>query len=357
MPRSSANGLILAVVSALCFGFSGPLARSLIDAGLSPSQVVWTRLAGAALVLLLVTLVSRPRALVVPRHRLVFVAAYSLLGFAAVQAFYYATVARLPVGIASLLEYAAPVLVLAWVGIVRRVRLPRAALVGAVLAIGGLACVVEVWRGLRLDGLGLILGFATAACAAVYFLLSQDAGKDVDPLGVLTWGLIGAVVALVPLVRPWSLPWHLLTADLALGERTLPGPLVVGWLVVVGTVIAYITGIAAVRRLSAAIGATIASLEVVASVVIAWWLLGQSLGPFQLLGGALVLSGALSAQLAVARTRSARPGDAGPGERESDGSTPVGVGLGRIEPDDVESYERGTRGVRVRIATRSSPID
>jgi drug/metabolite transporter (DMT)-like permease len=142
MPRSSANGLILAVVSALCFGFSGPLARSLIDAGLSPLQVVWTRLAGAALVLLLVTLASRPKALIVPRRRLVFVAAYSLLGFAAVQAFYYATVARLPVGIASLLEYAAPVLVLAWVGIVRRVRLPRAALIGAVLAIGGLACVV-----------------------------------------------------------------------------------------------------------------------------------------------------------------------------------------------------------------------
>jgi drug/metabolite transporter (DMT)-like permease len=179
MPRSSTNGLILAVVSALCFGFSGPLARLLIDAGLSPLQVVWTRLAGAALVLLLVTLTSRPRALVVPRRRLVFVAAYSLLGFAAVQAFYYAT---------------------------------------------------------------------------------------------------------------------------------------------------------------APIGATIASLEVVASVVIAWWLLGQSLGPFQLLGGALVLSGALSAQLAVARTRSVEPG---------------GVKPGGVEP----GREEGTRDVRSRIAARSSSIN
>src|SRR4051812_50178492 len=94
MPRSSANGLILAVGSALCFGFSGPLARSLIDAGLSPLQVVWTRLMGAALVLLPVTLLSRPRALVVPRHRLAFVAAYSLLGFAAGPALYHATRAR-----------------------------------------------------------------------------------------------------------------------------------------------------------------------------------------------------------------------------------------------------------------------
>ena len=151
------------------------------------------------------------------------------------------------------------------------------------------------------------------------------------------------------MARPWSLPWHLLTADLALGERTLPGPLVAGWLIVVGTVIAYITGIAAVRRLSAAIGATIASLEVVASVVIAWWSLGQSLGPPQLLGGALVLSGALFAQLAVVRTRSVEPGKAKPGGSEPDGSTPVGAGLGEVSRD-----ERETRGVRVRIAPRSS---
>ncbi|MER5319947.1 EamA family transporter [Streptosporangium roseum] len=304
MPRPVTKGLVLAAVSAICFGFSGPLAKSLIDAGLTPLQAVWTRLAGAALVLLVATALVRPSALVVPRHRLRFVAAYSLVGFAAVQAFYYGTIARLPVGVAVLLEYASPVLVLAWVRLVRRARLPRAAAVGAVLAVGGLACVVEVWRGVRLDGLGLVLGLGTAVCAAVYFLLSQEAGHDVHPLGALTWGLAGAAVVLTPLAAPWRLPWQLFTADLALGGRTLPAPAAIGWLVVVGTVVAYATGIAAVRVLTAAVGATVASLEVLASVVIAWALLGEALGAPQMLGGALVLAGALLAQKAVAGARS-----------------------------------------------------
>jgi hypothetical protein len=126
---------------------------------------------------------------------------------------------------------------------------------------------------------------------------------------------------------------------------------VVGWLVVVGTVIAYITGIAAVRRLSAAIGATIASLEVVASVIIAWWLLGQSLGPFQLLGGALVLSGALSAQLAVARTRSVEPGEARPGGSEPDRSKPVGVELGRADARQRAHLDQRQRHRRTDLRT------
>lgn len=329
MSRPGSSGLLLAVISAMCFGFSGPLAKSLIDAGLTPLQAVWVRLAGAAFVLLALTGMFKPAALVVPRHRLRFVVMYSLVGFAAVQAFYYGTVARLPVGIAVLLEYASPVLVLAWVRFVRRVRLPRAAALGAMLAVGGLACVAEVWRGVHLDGLGLVLGLGTAVCAAVYFLLSQDAGEDIHPLGALTWGLIGATLVLAPLARPWQLSWGTFATEFVMGDWRLPASLAAGWLVLVGTMVAYATGIAAVRRLTAPVAATIASLEVVASIAIAWVLLGQSLGPAQLLGGAVVLVGALLAQLAVVRTparRSGLPGlPSGPasGPREGSGRPPV----------------------------------
>lgn len=61
MPRPVTRGLVLAAVSAICSGFSGPLAKSLIDAGLSPLQAVWTRLAGTALVLNSAEAVPVPR--------------------------------------------------------------------------------------------------------------------------------------------------------------------------------------------------------------------------------------------------------------------------------------------------------
>ncbi len=62
---------------------------------------------------------------------------------------------------------------------------------------------------------------------------------------------------------------------------------------------AYAASVAALRRLTAAIGATVASLEVIATVLIAWGLLGETLGPAQLTGGVIVLVGALLAQRAL----------------------------------------------------------
>jgi hypothetical protein len=135
----------------------------------------------------------------------------------------------------------------------------------------------------------------------VYFLLSQDAREGVHPLACLAWGLAGAAVILVPLARPWQLPWHVLAGGLSLGGRALPAPFVLFWLILVATAAAYATSIAALRRLTAAVGATVASLEVIASVAIAWVLLGETLRPVQLLGGGFVLSGAVLAQRTVAR--------------------------------------------------------
>ncbi len=305
MPRVSRFGLVFAIASAMCFGFSGPLAKALIGAGISSMQAVWIRLGGTAVALLALTAATNPRALVVPRPRRRFVLAYSLVGFAAVQALYYGTVARLPVGIAVLLEYLSPVLVVAWVRLVRRVRLPGSAVLGAVLAVIGLACVVQAWRGFRIDAPGLLLGLGTAACAAVYFLLSQDAGDGIHPLGSLTWGTLGATVVLLPLAHPWRLPWHVLAGDLSVGRWALPAPVAVCWLVLVATVAAYATSIAALRRLTAAVGATVASLEVVTTAALAWALLGETLSPTQLAGGAVVLAGALLAQRAIARPMAA----------------------------------------------------
>ncbi|WP_308287207.1 EamA family transporter [Actinomadura parmotrematis] len=286
-------GLLIGIASALCFGLSGPLARLLIDDGLSPMQVVWLRLGGAAVVLLAV---ARP-SLRVPRGRRGYVVLYTLLGFALVQACYYAAVARLPVGLASLLEYAAPVLVAVWVRLVRGVRLPRAALGGMALTMAGLVCVTRVWDGLSSDALGLLFGLGTAAGAAAYFLLAQDSGDGIAPLTALAWGLIGSTAVLTPLARPWDLPWD------ALDGRDL---LALGLLVGVATLLAYITGMAAVRRLTSAVGAAVASLEAVTAALLAWAVLGQALTPVQIGGGLVVLLGALLVQQAVARAQPRR---------------------------------------------------
>ncbi|QFY12659.1 EamA family transporter [Nonomuraea phyllanthi] len=297
-------GLGLAFVSAWCFAFSGPMAKYLNAAGLAPIEAVWTRMAGAGLLLLAVLAVVRPRALRIPRSRLPFLGLYAVMAVAGVQSLYFVAITRLPVGIALLLEFMAPVMVVAWVRLVRKLRLAPAAYIGAVVAVVGLAIVVEAWQGMRLDALGLLLGLLAGACCAGYFLMNDSFGDDVDPLGLIAWGMAGAAVVLIPFARPWDIPWEAFTATAAPGgglELPVLGAYL--WMVVVATVTAYILGVNAVRRLSAAVGATVASLEVIGGAVVAWALVGETLGVFQVVGGLLVLGGALLAQTATASAR------------------------------------------------------
>ncbi|MDF5755472.1 DMT family transporter [Spongiactinospora sp. TRM90649] len=293
-------GLAIAVLASWCFGFSGAMAKFLGEAGLSSNEAVWVRMAGAGVLMLVVLALVRPRALRIPRRRLPLIVAYAVVAVAGVQVLFFQAITRLPVGVALLFEFTAPVLVVLWVRFVRRVRVPRSAYIGAVVAFAGLCVVVEVWQGMVLDGLGLLFAAGAAACCAGYFLLSDSFGDDVDPLGLIAWGLAGAAVVLAPLARPWNMDWSAFERSATLGGNTLPALLAAAWLIVVATVIAYIAGVTAVRRLSAAVGSTVSSLEVIAGAVIAWILIGEALGPYQIIGGVIVIAGALLAQQATA---------------------------------------------------------
>ncbi|HEY3505599.1 MAG TPA: EamA family transporter [Actinocatenispora sp.] len=294
--RAPTAGLGLAVVSALAFGGSGPVAKPLIDAGLSPLSVAWLRVAGAALLLLPLALAH----LGALRRRPLAILGYGLFAVAGVQSCYFAAIARIPVGVALLVEYLAPVLVLAFVRVVLRRRVPRAAVVGVVLAVVGLANVVEVWSGARFDPLGLALALGAACCQVVYFVLSESAGDDtLSPTGMLSLGLLVGAAALTVVARPWSMPWHLLATAPTVRGHAVPALLLVAWIAVVATVLAYLTGIAAVRRLSAPVACTVATLEAVVAALLAWVLLGQAMDAVQIVGGALVLVGAVVAQRAT----------------------------------------------------------
>ncbi|GII37331.1 membrane protein [Planotetraspora phitsanulokensis] len=296
-----AVSLAIAFVSAVCFGFSGPMAKYLGAAGLTPLESVWVRMAGSGVLLILALAIVRPRALRIPRARLPFLVAYAVVAVAAVQTLFFLAITRLPVGVALLIEYTSPVIVVLWVRFVRRVRLPRAAYLGALIAVVGLAIVVQVWEGLRLDALGLVIALVAGACCAGYFLMSDSFSDDVDTFGLIAWGMVGSAVVLLPISQPWNIPWEAFGTTVAIGGHSLPVAGAALWLVLVATVIAYFTGVTAVRRLSAAVGATVASLEVIAGAVIAWILLGEHLGAAQIVGGLIVLAGALLAQSATVR--------------------------------------------------------
>lgn len=288
-------GLGLALLSALAFGGSGVAAKPLIAAGLEPLHVTWLRSAGAALVML--PLAWRHRALL--RRRPALLAGFGLLAVAGVQACYFAALSRIPVGVALLIEYLAPALVLGWVRFVQRRPVSRAAAVGAVLAVGGLACVVEVWAGLSFDVFGLALALGAACCQVGYFVLSDHGGDGDDathPLGVIAYGLLFGALVLTVVARPWTMDWSVLVGAADMNGTSVPAVLLLAWLVLLATVLAYLTGVISIRRLSPPVAGVVACLEAVIATVLAWVLLGEHLSAPQIIGGAVVLIGAFIAQ-------------------------------------------------------------
>ncbi|MDQ0944967.1 DMT family transporter [Streptomyces sp. V1I1] len=288
-------GLGLALGSAFAFGGSGVAAKPLIEAGLDPLHVVWLRVAGSALIMLPVA--WRHRDLVLRRPALLV--GFGLLAVAGVQACYFAAISRIPVGVALLIEYLAPALVLGWVRFVQRRPVTRAAAVGVVLAVAGLACVVEVWAGAGFDAIGLLLALAAACCQVGYFVLSDQGGDGddaADPLGVIAYGLLIGAAVLTLVARPWGMDFSLLGGSADMGGTQVPAALLLGWIVLIATVLAYVTGVISVRKLSPQVAGVVACLEAVIATVLAWVLLREHLSAPQIFGGAVVLVGAFIAQ-------------------------------------------------------------
>ncbi|MEV0280346.1 EamA family transporter [Streptomyces sp. NPDC050610] len=331
-PGSRNAGPGLALLAALAFGSSGVAAKPLIAAGLDPLHVVWLRAAGSALVML--PLAWRHRRLVTRRPALL--AGFGLLAVAGVQACYFAALSRIPVGVALLVEYLAPALVLGWVRFVRRQPVTRSAAIGVVLALGGLASVVEVWSGLTFDAAGLLLALGAAFCQVGYFILADHGGEGedaADPVGVIAYGMAVGALVLTVVARPWDMDFSVLAGRVELNGAAVPAGLLLAWLVLFATVIAYLAGVVSVRRLSPQVAGVVACLEAVIATVLAWVLLGEHLAAPQLVGGAVVLLGAFIAQVArpgasddggdVAAPAADGAGDGGTGE---DGPGPNGSG-------------------------------
>jgi drug/metabolite transporter (DMT)-like permease len=301
-------GIGLIVVSSACFGSGGTAAKAVLAAGVRPLQVVQARVAVTAVVLVAVLVIARPAALRVRRAEWPVLVAYGLLGFCAVQSCYVLALTRLPVGVALLIQYSAPVLVALWVRVVRRTVLPRSVWLGAALAVCGLAMVAQVWRGFRLDGLGAVFALCAALGLAAYFLLSERGlSADRDPLGLVAWGAVAGLVPLLLVTSPVAFPFGALATPVTVGPWSLPAWAPLLWLSLVATVAAYLTNVAALRHLPSQVVSVLSTLEVLVAAGVAWLLLGEELMAAQLAGGAVLLAGVVAVQLRAQAKRQDQP--------------------------------------------------
>jgi drug/metabolite transporter (DMT)-like permease len=305
--RFAAAGLGLALASAATFGVSGPFAKSLFEAGWSSGAALAVRVGGAAVVLLIpVLLALRGRWHLLKRSGGI-VAVYGVIAIALCQFAFFNAVQRMDVGVALLLEYLAPVLIVGWLWLRSR-RAPRILTAGgAVLAVAGLLLVLDLSGSARLDPVGVLWGLTAAVCLAVYFVLSARVDADLPPI-VMTGGgmIVGAAVILV-LGLAGVLPFRFTGADAVLAGWGTSWLVPALGLVLVSTVAAYFAGILAAQKLGSKLASFVALTEVMFAVLASWLMLGELPGTVQLLGGVLIVAGVVLVRLDELRATAPAP--------------------------------------------------
>lgn len=303
--RHARRGLALVVTAAILFGINAGVTRVPIEAGLPTSTYTTVRVTAAFLVFLLIALVADRSALRPPRGRdAVLIVTLGIIGVAFVQWTYNIALTRLPIGIALLIEYLAPVLVVLWVRFVRREPVHPRVWPAIALALAGLALVGQVWKGLTLDALGLTMALAAAFCFAAYFLLGETlttaSAEPLTALRTVVWSFgVGAITMNV--LGGWEDVDALdNTASLLgrLADLTVPAWVAMCSVVLFGTVTPFFLYLASLRYLSSSKASVTAMLEPVVAVIVGWLWFSESLTAAQSIGVLGVLAGIVMAQTA-----------------------------------------------------------
>ncbi|MEO7447943.1 MAG: EamA family transporter [Humibacillus sp.] len=281
----SAPLLVLAGVVSVQFG--GALAATLVPR-IGATGSVLLRLLFATLVLYAV---ARPSWRGHSRSDWVTVVLFGL-ALAATNTTFYASLARLPIGVAVTIEFLGPLTLAAVLS-----RRPRDLV--AVLAAGvGVALVSgafdNAWE--RFDRVGIAFAAAAGVMWAAYIVLSQRTGRAFPGLDGLAIALVFSSVAVAPLglltVGSWT--WR----DVWLG---------VG-IAVLSSVLPYSLELVALRHLAQRIFGILLSLEPAVAAVAGFVVLSQVLDSRQVAGMALVVG----ASVLVLGARGTEPHDSAP---------------------------------------------
>lgn len=287
---SAVTGLLIAVGSALAFSSSGPFVKPLLDGGWSLGAVLLVRMGVAALLLspALVIAIRRQRGFL-RRHGLLIVS-FGLTAVAGCQLFYFAAMQRMPVAVALLIQYIAPVLIVIAVWARTRTAPSRAVLIGSVVAMTGLVLVVDI-SGARFDLLGTVFALCAAVCAAAYFVIAGRAGDDLPPLALAAGGLLTGTLLMGLLVAVGILPFAAPSITVSLAGLEVAGILPLLWVGAVATTLGYALGVIAVPLIGSRLASFVGLSEVLFALGFAWLLLGETPAPVQFVGGALILVG------------------------------------------------------------------
>ncbi|MDO5081947.1 DMT family transporter [Arachnia propionica] len=281
LTRVPAVVLVLTAIVSVQLGSS--LAKGLFTA-VHPVVAAWLRVTGAALLL---GIVVRPRLRDRTRSQWRIAATYAVC-LTGMNALFYQSIQRIPVGMAVTFEFLGPLAVAILTSRHRR------DLIWVVLAGTGVALL-----GLSpepLDGPGVLLALLAGACWACYIVLTPRLAAAWEGFTGLTTGMLIGTVLLAPAAlaaTPWSGPWFCSPTLWGLGLG----------LGLLSSALPYGLELRALERMPRATFGILMALEPAAAALVAWLWLGEHLG----WGGLAAMTSVIAASIGAVLTSRRAP--------------------------------------------------
>ncbi len=287
------KGVLLTLAVATMFGVSGAVAGGVFD-DVSPARVTQSRALIAVVVLV-------PYA----AHRGVLkldggLWKFALLGLnlAVVNVTFFWALEALGVGPGATIQFLAPIIVLGWLVVVRKLHVRKLVWVAAVFAVIGVGLVTQAWVLQTSDLLGIAAGLASAVTFASYLLYGEYLGKTYKPAQIAAWGFVFASLFWFVVLPIWSFPTDI-------GAAAWRDLLIIG---IIGTALPFIVEFAALRLASSGVVGVVATAEPAIAAIAAAILIDQALEPVQWLGvGVVVVAIATVQRLGLSDLHPASP--------------------------------------------------
>jgi drug/metabolite transporter (DMT)-like permease len=307
--RPAAVGYAILTIGALMWSSNSVLAKGILDTGFDVTALAQLRVTVAALLLVAIVAIIKPRSLRIKRHEVLPFALMGVLGIAMAQFLFYLSVRDLPVGIAMLLQFTAPLFIAVWFRIRHREVVKNLVWVGLAISVGSLALVGQIWDGFTLSIAGVVFALGSAMAMSVYYIKGDALMRREDrrdPLSLAAWTFAFAA-AFWAIANPW---WNFPVSELFVAAQpfgtdgpTMPMLFLVAWVVIIGTVATAPIIPVALRYVDASQASMVGMSEPIIAGALAWLALDEKLGPFQILGAFGVLTGIAIAE----RSRAGKP--------------------------------------------------
>ncbi len=272
------KGIVFTLLSTVFFGTAPIFGKLAYRANVSPYTLVALRTVLAALALWIFYLLFWRKAIAIGWSNLMGCVGMGVANGVG-SLLYYTGLTRIDASLAQLLYTLYPIWVFIFL-IAAGHYVSRVSLIRLGLSLAGVFAITYTTGGRSSDMLGIMLLLSSGACYAWHLVLGQWTLVDVDSRTVTLYVLstMAVVVLLARLVN--GAPWAPISTE---------GWLAVGGLTLFPTILARLMVFAGLRSLGGAQTSLLGLAELVVTLFIAFFFLGERLTPLQWLGGALLV--------------------------------------------------------------------